>query len=449
MSAPRKLLIVSPRFPPTNAADVHRVRTSLAHYRSFGWEATVLAVDAATAEGGDDRLLAEALPPEIRVVRVQAWSEAKCRRFGFGQLAYRSLLPLYRAGCRLLKRERHDLILFSTTVFLCFALGPLWKRRFGCAIVYDFHDPWYCGSRQVPQASVPGNLMKYRVDQLLAKYLEKFALRSAAHLFSVSAFYVKALVERYPWLGADKFTVLPFGAAASDYAFARERGVKHNVFPPGGPSRHWVSAGAIVPAMYPVLAEFLASLGRLRLENPVATACLRLNFVGSDYAASDRAYKRVEPIAGAYGVGDLIEEDARRIPYFEAIALYQASDAILLIGSTEADYTASKLMTCVLSKKPILALFNRGSLVAEIAAQFPNVFLATFSETPTEPAFRVQVANGIEWLLAPDFDPASIDALVKPWSAEELTRRQCAIFDRVSAPAARSVPSPMAVSRAR
>jgi hypothetical protein len=198
-----------------------------------------------------------------------------------------------------------------------------------------------------------------------------------------------------------------------------------------------------------VLGEFLTSLGRLRRENPAATARLRLDFVGSDYAAPERAYKRVTPIADAYGVGDLIEEDAQRIPYFEAIALYQTSDAILLVGATEADYTASKLMTCVLSKKPILALFHRSSLVAEIAAQFPNVFLATFAETPTEPAFRAQVAKGIEWLLAPDFDASRIDALVKPWSAEELTRRQCAIFDRVSAPAVRSAPAPTAVSGVR
>jgi len=97
------------------------------------------------------------------------------------------------------------------------------------------------------------------------------------------------------------------------------------------------------------------------------------------------------------------------------------------------------------SKKPVLALFHRASLVASIAERFPNVRLATFDESPAEPAFREQVARGIDWLRAPSFDPATIDAALKPWSAEEMTRRQCAIFDRVSMPSA----LPDALSKAR
>ena len=99
----REVLIISPRFPPINAADVHRVRTSLAYYRRFGWEPTVLCVEPATSDGIEDAMLAKALTPDIRVVRIRAWDEARCRRFGFGQLSYRSLWPLYRAGSRLLR----------------------------------------------------------------------------------------------------------------------------------------------------------------------------------------------------------------------------------------------------------------------------------------------------------------------------------------------------------
>src|SRR5438270_5476693 len=104
----RKILIVSPRFPPKNAADIHRIRISLPWYRGFGWDPTILCVDAPTADCVDDPMLAEALPQDIQVIRVRAWSEEKCRRFGFGQLGYRSLLALYCAGCRLLQRQHHD-----------------------------------------------------------------------------------------------------------------------------------------------------------------------------------------------------------------------------------------------------------------------------------------------------------------------------------------------------
>ncbi|HEY1796217.1 MAG TPA: glycosyltransferase [Stellaceae bacterium] len=446
MTAARKVLIVSPRFPPTNAADLHRVRTSLAHYRSFGWEPSVLAVDPATSDCIDDPALAEALPNDIPVVRVTAWSEKRCRRFGFGQLAYRSLLPLYRAGCDLLRSGGYDVVLFSTTAFLCFAIGPLWQRRYGCAIVYDFHDLWYRGP--LPRADVPGNPIKYRADQWLAKRLESFSLRAASHVFAVSEFYVATLSRRYPWLEPDRFTVLPFGAEPGDYAFVRGRGIRQGVFAADRGIRRWVCAGAIAPAMLPVVAALCRGVARWRDADPGPAAALRLTFVGTDYAGPQRSFKRVEPTAREYGVADLVEEFPDRIPYFEALAFNLASDAVLLIGSAEADYTASKLLTVALSKKPILALFHRNSLVSRIAAQLPNIFLATFDESPAEPGFQARIAEGIEWLMAGRFDGSAVEAGCEPWSAAEMTRRQCLVFDRIGPAAVRQRPAARASSTA-
>jgi hypothetical protein len=246
------------------------------------------------------------------------------------------------------------------------------------------------------------------------------------------------LSRRYSWLGADRFTVLPFGAAAGDYAFVRDRGVRQTVIQPDGETRHWVCAGAIAPAMLPVVAALCRGLASWREAHPAEAASLHLTFVGTDYAEVGRRSKRVGPIAGDCGVGDLVEEFPGRIPYFEALALNLASDAILLIGSAEADYTASKLMTVALSGKPVLALFHRDSLVSRIAAQFSNVFLAAFAENPEEPSFAARIAEGFGWLLAPSFDPAAIAARVEPWSAAEMTRRQCLVLDRIAPlPAAR------------
>ena len=40
----RRLLIVSPHFPPLNAPDHQRVRMSLPHYAACGWEPVVLCI---------------------------------------------------------------------------------------------------------------------------------------------------------------------------------------------------------------------------------------------------------------------------------------------------------------------------------------------------------------------------------------------------------------------
>jgi hypothetical protein len=183
--------------------------------------------------------------------------------------------------------------------------------------------------------------------------------------------------------------------------------------------------------MTPILTVLFQGIATLAKEDPVFAERLRLCFVGTNYAPQGRTYKLVEPVAHEQGVSDLVEEISERIPYFETLSLYQAADAILLIGSIHADYTASKLITCVLSKKPILALFHRRSLVAKIASQFSNVFLATFEETPAEPGFRAQVARGMDWLRAPKFEASELDAQLRPYLADESTRRQCAIFDSV------------------
>ena len=428
-----RVLIVSPRFPPTNAADLHRVRASLGHYRQFGWDADVLCVDAATADCIDDPMLAQSLPQDVQVTRVAAWSEAACRRLGFGQLAYRSLVPLYRAGSELLRRKRYDVVFFSTTAFLCFVLGPPWKRRFGCRIVYDFQDPWYDERSPYTPETVPGRWWKYRLDQWLARHLERFAMASADHVVAVSEGYVRALQSRYPWLRPADFSVLPFPANAADYEFVSRHSISQTVFRADGSATHWVSAGRAGSDMDAVLRALFQGLARVKSTDAEFAARLRLHFVGTNYAPPERTRKLVEPIARQHGVGDLVEELPERLPYFDAIALHQASDGILLIGSVDADYAASKLFTCVLSKKPILALFHRQSPVSRQAAQFPNVFLATFDEDPSEPAFQAQILKGLEWLRAPQFDPSTIEARIRPWSAQEAARLQCAVFDRASA----------------
>jgi len=185
--------------------------------------------------------------------------------------------------------------------------------------------------------------------------------------------------------------------------------------------------------MVPVLSVLFQQLAILKKEAPEFTANLTLHFVGTNYSPAHRTSKVVEPVAQKYGVVDLVQEHPERIPYHETFALYDDSDAVLLIGSNSSDYTASKLFNCVLSCKPVLALFHKESLVSQIAQRFPNVFLGLFVAEPSESQFQTVVADGLRWLREGKFDDAArLDKAVAPWLAEELTRVQCSIFDRIS-----------------
>ena len=50
----KNVLIISPRFPPLNAADHQRVRMALPYFREYDWEPTVLCVDAQFVEASQD-----------------------------------------------------------------------------------------------------------------------------------------------------------------------------------------------------------------------------------------------------------------------------------------------------------------------------------------------------------------------------------------------------------
>ena len=429
----RKVLIISPRFPPKNSADLHRVRTSLPFYQQFGWEPTVLCLTPESSDGIDDSLLEETLSKNIEIVRVIAWSEKNCRRFGFGHADYRAWAPLFRAGTRLLKRRPYDVVFFSTTMFPTFSMGPSWKARFGCKLVFDFQDPWYhIGPCPYTKATAPGSWRKYKLSQTMARFFERHALKIVDHVISVSDGYVKNLSNRYQWLRADQFTVLPFGIATQDFEFAKRRRINHGVFRPDKNITRWVYAGRGGPDMNPTLAVFFEQLGALRRRAPEFTARLRVHFVGTNYAPSHRTYKLIEPLASRYGVGDLVDERSERLPYFQTLSLYLDADAILLIGSNSADYTASKFFNCVAAKKPVLGLFHRRSLVTKLACRFPNVTIADFDPDPSSPHMGDAVARGIEWLRNPNFDLANVDRELEPWSAEEMTRIQCDIFSHVA-----------------
>jgi hypothetical protein len=423
----KNLLIVCPRFPPANAADSHRVRLSLPYYAGDGWDATVLSVvdDSGATEAG--RLL-ESLPRESRIVRVPAWSERICRKLGFGQLDYRAFIPLLLGGRRLLREKHFDVVLFSSTVFLSFMLGPIWKRFFGCKIVYDYQDPWYYGDQQpYTKQTVPGAWWKFRLGQAIARVLEPVVLRAADHIISVSQGYVEALCARYAFLSKDRFTVLPFPASKRDYEFVNLHQINQSVISSDG-KIHWVYAGRGGHDMHLALDALFGQLAALTELRPDLRSNLRLHFVGTSYAPAGRSIKSVEPHAQKFGIGEMVIEQPDRIPYFEALSLYRQSDLVLMIGSEHSDYTASKLFNCILAEKKVLALFHHDSLVSTLASQLPCVFLATFSSQTQAGAFESDVLRGLIWALTPgNYRPCDEGSLA-PWLADASTSIQCEIF---------------------
>jgi len=98
----RRVLMISPHFPPDSSAGTHRVRLLAPHMAAHGWEPTVLTVDPRDYEGRLDEQLAASVPDSVRVVRARAWDAARTRRLGIGDLGLRAYTGLKRAAMDLL-----------------------------------------------------------------------------------------------------------------------------------------------------------------------------------------------------------------------------------------------------------------------------------------------------------------------------------------------------------
>lgn len=442
----RRVLIVSPHFPPTNAPDHQRIRVALPYLNEFGWEAEILAVQPDQVPHPIDSKLAEALPTELPIVRTSALPRQYTNWVGLGNVGWRCLPYFQQQGDRLLAHKSFDLVFFSTTIFPVMTLGKRWRHRFGIPYVLDFQDPWRSdyhlkGNSQTLQKNQqnkqqknkpPGGWLKYGITQVLARLCEPQAMQSVNHIISVSPTYPDILQQRYPWLQSEQFTVLPFGAAEHDFAQLPHLNIRQSIFDPNDGKKHWVYVGRGGADMATALRILFSGIQNARQRNPEPWQTVHLHFVGTSYAPDPLAVKTVDAIAHEYGIGDLVTEHTGRIPYFEAQQLLVESDAILMIGSDDPSYTASKLYPCILAKKPILAIFHEQSSVVDILDRCQAGQVVTFAQE-TAPLDRAsEITTCLDGLLnlPRSYQPPTDWDAFRPYTAREMTRQLCAVFDQ-------------------
>ncbi|RZL29311.1 MAG: hypothetical protein EOO96_19950, partial [Pedobacter sp.] len=126
----KKVLIISPYFPPSNTADMQRIRMSLPYFKKFGWEAEVVTVLEKHSDLSKDKLLLENIPSNIVIHQVDAFSKKFTSKFGLGSLGLRSMYFYRKHVNKLLKAKHYDLIYFSTTEFSVMILGAYWKKKY-------------------------------------------------------------------------------------------------------------------------------------------------------------------------------------------------------------------------------------------------------------------------------------------------------------------------------
>ena len=403
------------------------MRTALRYFKENGWEAEVLAVKPEFVEAVHEPELLQTLPGETAIHRVSAVPQKVTRMLGFGSLAFRAGRDLQKEGERLLRNGRYDAIYFSSTVFPTFRWGPIWKKKYGIPYFVDFQDPWWSHYYKERGQRPPGGWLKYGLAQRSARKNEGQVVREAAGVTCVSGAYAEMLRERYPEVSEEKFLELPFGASERDAELAglrrEERGLRE-----GGKEvwRYIGRGGADMAAALRIFSTILPQTG---------PGPFRLELMGTSYAGGAQAERTMGPVLEERLTADTVAESPRRIGFLESIRKLKEADRLILFGSDDPGYTASKLYNYILAKRPLLVICRAESSVARIVRETKSGELITFGEEEVRLGGRIRIRP--EWNLAmerwlamdPAKDPATDWKAFEPYTAKKMTEKLCRFFD--------------------
>lgn len=427
----RRLLIISPNFPPINSPDMHRVRMSLSHFAEFGWEPIVLAVDpACVVERVVDPILLETIPSDVPVHRTAAFDVHWTRKLGVSTLALRALPFLYIAGTRLMAKDRPDLVYFSTTSFPVLVLGRIWKRRFGVPFVVDMQDPWvgdYYEKR--PAKERPP---KYALAQTMHRLLEPFTMRAVDGVIAVTDSYHETLRRRYPWISPDFCRTIPFGASEKDFQVAANMDWHNSYFIRGEGLFHGVCAGALGQTKTETCRALCLAFRHGLDTKPELFSKIRLHFIGTDYAPPEYARPTIRPIAEEYQLEKYIFESPSRVSYLTALSLFRDAYFLVVLGSDDPNYTASKIYPYILAQKPLLCVFHKHSSVISVLEKTRAGHIVSFDENDAAQQIETKLFPALRnFFEALPFVPDTNWKEFEPYRAREMTRRQTELFDRV------------------
>ena len=297
-------------------------------------------------------------------------------------------------------------------------------------------DPWRVET---------GNGVKSRLAEWVASRTEGASLGGVSGLFAVSERIISDLTERFPAVRNLPAGAAPYGFEASDLVLAAAKPAQAlDSRPPtpaasGADLRHMVYIGALSDSQLPVLEALLDALVALRSTDPVVAGRLRLQLIGTTYAAPPRAAPRAAALITQRGLGDQVVEHRVRVPYLDALGQTAAADANLVLGDLTTYYAALKLMPLLAARRPVLAFLHVDSEPAVLLRRLGARGLVCYG-TPTAPSPSAAVHALASTLVdfvhdrIPILDSDFVgDSVLSERTAERMTGALASVLDRVAA----------------
>ncbi|HTD62114.1 MAG TPA: glycosyltransferase [Gemmatimonadaceae bacterium] len=411
----RRVLVISPFFPPSGLPPSHRARLFVRHLRSYGWEPIVLTVDPRDREEAQEPALVSLVPPDVHIESVRAFRAAVSRRLGLGDLGLRALPALLARAVRIVRAQRADVVLLIVPPWYALWMARPLRWLTGCPIVVDYVDPWRIE---------PTGTLKSRLAARLAAWSEGWCLAGVSGLFAVSQAIVAEVQRRFPALANMPSGSAPYGFDAGDLTLAGKPA------PGDGTPRRIVYVGALSDSQLPVFTSFLDALAATPLP-------IRVELYGTTYAPGARARPRVAHLVEARGLSSQVIERPERVPYAEAMELAAGADANLVIGDLTTYYAASKLMPTLAARRPIVAVLHAGTEPATLLRGLNAKGLVLYGDQPSPtpadavPSIRAVLSDLVAGRIPPLTIDVMTDLTLRPRTAAGMTGALADVLTRV------------------
>jgi glycosyltransferase involved in cell wall biosynthesis len=345
-TTPRKVLMVSFRFPPHGGGGVQRIAYFTKYLPAYGWSPHVLTSPIGDYIRVRDNSLLNVIPRDVPVSRTGYFDSRRVFR-ALGKLHLARLartfspsfpsmyggwiLHAYKAGIELLKRERFDLIYSSAYPLSSHIVGYLLKKKTGLPWVADYRDEWSLRS----VAKWPTGL-----HRALGLWLDRLLIGAADRVVTTSPAHTAIFARTF---GPDdgKYRTVTNGYEEADFD-SRDSEITDTtrdtfLISHVGSLFPWRTADSFLAAV-----RYLVDVGRIPADR------IRVSFVGVGCRPDISGLER-------QGI-------VRRLGYVshgEAVAWMKASDVLLLIN-TECTNIPGKTFEYLASGRPILAAVRPG-----------------------------------------------------------------------------------------
>lgn len=290
-----RLLLVSYNFPPVGGAGVQRPAKLVKYIHPLGFEPTVLTVRNPSVPLRDESVGRD-VPHNVRIVRAPtfepgyavkrtAWRAAanKGVKSRLADAAKKLLVPdaqiLWQPGAsvalarELMSRHPPDVVCISAPPFSQFLLALLASRRERTAVVFDYRDEWSAYRENYEMMS--------SLSARVGDFLEPRLLRLADLVITATEAYAEELLQRFPFLRADRVRAIPNGYDVSDFPTRL----------PEPPTDKFVVtyAGTVLKLNSP--RGLLEAVRRVHATEPELARLLRVRFIGRIVETEQDAFR--------------------------------------------------------------------------------------------------------------------------------------------------------------